>query len=173
MCNLRNVQGDRSKAAKKRVQAKKSQVLLQIISLQRMRNPKSLVYWSLIQAVAYYSWGVGHTALDANNFWGNSCSSRSRDKCLLKLMSKLAERRKCFFSDLDAITFCIDDFQRGQHVKHQRGSHSSSFLSETHQMAHRIFEFTDTQYNEHFTPISFTSPMTRTTFTCTDERIQN
>jgi len=97
MSNLRNVQGNRTKYANKLVQSKKRQVLLQILALRRMRNPKSLVYWSLIQAIAYYGWGVGRTALDANNFWGKSCSSRTRDRCLLKLPNKLAERRIRFF----------------------------------------------------------------------------
>ena len=110
MSNLRNVQGNRTKYANKLVQSKKRQVLLQILALRRMRYPTSLVYWSLIQTIEYYGWGVRRTALDANNFWGNSCSSRTRDRCLLKLTDKLAERRIRFFSDLNAITFCIDSW---------------------------------------------------------------
>ena len=119
MCHLRNVNGNRSKVQQKRVKAKKRQVLLQILVLRRMQNPKSLLYWSLIQSIAYYGWGVGCTALDCNNYWGNSCSARTQDRCLLHITSKLAEHQIRLYSNLDAVTFCIDNVQCGQHVKHQ------------------------------------------------------
>ena len=52
MCNLRNLKGDYHKKDKDRMQGKKRQVLLQIFALKRMRNQRSLKWWSLVQAVA-------------------------------------------------------------------------------------------------------------------------
>ena len=113
MCNLRNLKGDYHTKDKDRMEGKKRQVLLQIFALKRMRNQRSLKWWSLVQAVAYYGWGVGRTALDATHKWGLTCSSRTRDRCLSILTNKLIQRQTRYFSAEDAIMFCMDNYQVG------------------------------------------------------------
>ena len=100
-----------------------------------MRNPHELVYRSLIQVIAYYGRGVGQSTLDVTNFWGYLSSPRTRDRCLLKLTEKLGKRWIQYASGFGATTYCINNFQHGQHVNHILGGHSSTFLSGTHQMA--------------------------------------
>ena len=156
ICNLRNVKGNRTDAAKALEQGKRRQVLLQILMLRRMRNQQSLLWWSMIQAVAYYGWGVGNTALNATNYWGMACSSRSRDRAMQKRTECLVERRTRFFSDRDAITFCMDNYQVGQHVLHQRSGRRRLFLKGTHQMAHEIRPFTNTDWDKLYSVLSYT-----------------
>ena len=64
---------------KEQAKEKKHQVLLQMFALKRMRNQRSLKWWSLVQAVTCYGWGIGRTALDATHKWGLTCSSQTRN----------------------------------------------------------------------------------------------
>ena len=77
LSNLRSVKGKYTKRDRERLPQKNRQVLLQIFALKRMRNQRCLKWWSLVQAVAYYVWGVGRTAIDATNMWGLTCGARS------------------------------------------------------------------------------------------------
>ena len=113
-------------------------VFLQIPILKRMQNGKGLKWSSMIQAVTYYLWGVGRSALDVTTYWGMACSSRTRDCCLAKLTENMAQRQTEFFSGYDVIMYCFDNYKKGKRLKHQHGEHSSAFLSGTNQMAHEL-----------------------------------
>ena len=69
MCSQRNVDGrPGNKNNTLNIIRKQCQVLLQIFTLCKMRNPKMLVWWAMIQVVVFYGCGVGRTALDATHF---------------------------------------------------------------------------------------------------------
>ena len=59
LSNLSNTKCSSLGPTRKLIKAKESQVFLQILMLKRMHNPHSLVWWFVIQAMAYYGWGVG------------------------------------------------------------------------------------------------------------------
>jgi hypothetical protein len=46
------------------------------------------------------------------------------------------------------ITFIIDNFQKGQHLKNQRGERSSTFLSGTKQLAEESFLYTNAEFDD-------------------------
>ena len=92
-------------------------VLTQIFALTRMRDSCSLKWWSLILSVAYCGWGVGRQALDAINQFGIVCSSRTRNRCLAKLIESLVKRQTKFLSKELAVLLAIDIFVSGQTLR--------------------------------------------------------
>ena len=121
MCNLRNVYGNRSKADKKNVLPRKREVFVQILLLRRMRNKSKLKWWAMVQAIAFYSWGVGRTALNASNFFGITVHSTTRDRCLQKLCEDLVERRTKYLSSFLRVIVVLDNFRRAEDLKDMRG----------------------------------------------------
>ena len=157
MSNLRNVKGQQSKQDNKHILNRKRQTLLQIFSLRRMRNPRKLVWWALIQAVAFYGWGVGRTALDAIHFWGLSCSARSRERLVGKLTENLTERRTQYLSKRASIAFTIDNYEERCILRFDRGGHGSAQFSGTHEIACGINEYVDKTFNGLFVEVSYTT----------------
>ena len=156
LCNICNVTGNRHVENSQLQPLKKRQALLQIFVLKRMRNPNALMWWSMVQAIAYYGWGVGRSALDATNYWGIVCGTLFRNKALADLTKNLTNRQMEFFSYHDAITFCIDNYMEGQSLLHMRGGCSGMQLSGTNMMAHKIRPYTNTTFDNHHTPITYT-----------------
>lgn len=148
LCELRGVVGHRTKRDKLNIPRKKRQVLLQLFLLKRMRNFRSLKWWSLIQGIGYNGWGVGRTAINAIKSFGTVCSSRTRDECVDTLFSKLVERQTALFSKEEAITFVIDNYGETLQLKHQRGEHSASRLSGTHEIAIKVWPYTNTKFDD-------------------------
>ena len=157
MYSLRNIQGSYNKTDKKLVQGKKRQVFLQILALRRMRSPRALKWWSLCQAVAFYGWGVGRTALDACTFWGMVCSSSTRDRCLNELTDDLSNRQATHFSKSEANIFVLDNVQRDGKLKDSRGGRTNAFLTGTQLMAHKVKMFRDDSFNHLYVTLDYTT----------------
>jgi hypothetical protein len=137
MTNLREIYGRKKmkKMCIKTVQARRRQVFMSLLFFKRMQNPKSLTHWALILSISYKSMGVGSTALDITNYFGIVVSSTKRDAYINKLYAGIQARQTEMFLKENFIIYVIDDFQRGQRLKKQRGGHSSSFLRGTNQFA--------------------------------------
>ena len=155
MCNLRNVAGNRTSQGKGSIHQRKRQTLLQILALRRMRNPRMLVWWSLIQSVAFYGWGVGRSALDATHFWGMSCSARSRDRLLGLMTKNLGILRIKYLARLPAIGFKIDNYEERQSLLHLRGGHTSTQFSGTNEIALQIRLYNNTSFDGQHVPVMY------------------
>ena len=92
LCSLRYISGDRHSYDKPNRTKKKRLVLVQLLLLRRMRNSKLLKWWSVIQSVGYYGWGVGRTALDAFSAWGVVSHSKTRTAALKILCNNLVKK---------------------------------------------------------------------------------
>ena len=64
---------------------KKRQIFLQLLSLIQMSTPSHISWWTMIQSVDNFGWGVLATASDINCFWDNSVSSATHYDRLTKL----------------------------------------------------------------------------------------
>jgi hypothetical protein len=156
MTNLRGVYGGKRRKKKdiKTVQARQRRVFMSLLSFKRMQNPKSLTHWALILSISYKSMGVGATALDITNYFGIVVSSTKRDAYIKKLYAGIQARQTTeLLSKENFIIYVMDNFQRGQRLKKQRGGHSSSFLSSTNQFAQLPRMFDQSQY-KGFKPIT-------------------
>ena len=134
---------------------KRRQVFLHILILKQMRNTYSLKLWSMIQTVAYYVWGMGKNALDAFNYWGMTCSSHTRDRCLALLTKRLSDKQTKFLSSEDAITYCMDNCQKSMKLKHQREKHCTGELSGTNQIDQKVFEFNNPENDDYYTDLIY------------------
>jgi hypothetical protein len=74
------------------IAGKERQVLFQIMTNFRQRNPKLLVWWSMVESVALMAWSVGTTAFDCLTYWGAHVSTRTRDRLLCSTPNK---RKPC------------------------------------------------------------------------------
>ena len=126
---------------------------MSLLSFKRMQNPKSLTHWALILSISYKSMGVGATALDITNYFGIVVSSTKRDAYIKKLYAGIQARQTELLSKENFIIYVMDNFQRGQRLKKQRGGHSSSFLSGTNQFAQLPRKFDHSHY-KGFKPIT-------------------
>jgi hypothetical protein len=110
------------------IPGKKRQVLHQFLTNVRQRNPKQLTWWSMIESVGLMSWSVMRTAFDCLTYWGAHVSARTRDRLLASLFDADQAAAICSLLRLaPVVTFIIDNYQRGQHLKNQRGERSSTF----------------------------------------------
>ena len=155
LCSLRNISGNRNSYEKANRTKKKRLVLVQLLLLRRMRNTKLLKWWSVIQAVGYYGWGVGRTALDTFSSWGVVSHSQTRTAALKILCKNLVKKQTAIFSKERAICFVLDNYGETVKLKQQRGGHSAKRLSGTHEIAHRINPFTDTSFDDITVPITY------------------
>jgi hypothetical protein len=73
------------------IAGKERQVLHQIMTNFRQRNPKLLVWWSMVESVALMAWSVGTTAFDCLTYWGAHVSTKTRDRLLGSLFNKKAK----------------------------------------------------------------------------------
>jgi hypothetical protein len=69
------------------IAGKERQVLHQIMTNFRQRNPKLLVWWSMVELVALMAWSVGTTAFDCLTYWGAHVSTKTRDRMLSSLFN--------------------------------------------------------------------------------------
>ncbi len=139
---LRGVTGGASKF----IQSKWNQVLFQLFTLSRMASPKNLIWFSFIQSVANYGQGVPASAI--NNFFGNICSNRQRDRLLRQLTRDVMKKQIECLSSYKCLILVFDNYQRGQHLRFQREKHSSSFLKGTTQVALQGWEWIDDTWDE-------------------------
>ena len=95
------------------------QIFFQILLLKRMINPQKLVFWAMIQTVAYLSWGVGRTATNATSYFGISVSSSARDKNTFELINNNEQRHHNLLKRSKASLCCYDNVQKGQHLLYQ------------------------------------------------------
>ena len=86
-------------------------------------------------------WGVKNKAQAFTCFWGNTCSVSTRNRKMKELATNLLPDQIKVLSSCKALVLVYDNFQRGQHLLYQRGGHSSTFLSGTHQLAAKVNEF--------------------------------
>ena len=75
-----------------------------------------LIWWAMIQAVVFYGWGLGRSALYASHFWGMVCSSRSCDRNILRLTVDLNEQRTCYLSRLSTMGFITDNYVKSASI---------------------------------------------------------
>ena len=125
---------------KERTDNKMRSVLFSILTFIRRTNPRHLTYWAAIQSIANFGWGVGRTAADAGCYFGSTISSSTRELILAELVKDLKERQLALFVPCVALIYTYDNYQRGQQLKFQRGSHASNFIKGTHEVAHKVFQ---------------------------------
>jgi hypothetical protein len=137
--SLRGI-NDTHKKGRELIPGKKRQVFHSILTNARQRNPQVLTWWSMIESVGLMMWSVGRTAFDCLTYWGSHVSARTRDRLLASLFDDEREEkmRQCLRLS-SVIVFIIDNYQRGQHLKNQRGERSSTFVSGTNQIAEEAF----------------------------------
>ena len=120
-----------------------------------MRNPQELKWWSVIQAVEYYGWGVGRSALDAFSSLGLVCHSRTRDRVLKVLRQNLVETQMTALEEETAVTVVLDNYGETLSLKQHRSGRSAKRLSGTHEKAHQMRPFTDTRFDDHKVSLSY------------------
>jgi len=131
------------------VPGKERQVLHQILSQFRNRNSRLLTWWALIESVALMAWSMSRTALDKMNYWGSHVFSTSRDRMLNSIFgNEHVQSIKEAFAVATVIIFIIDNYQKGQRLKNQRGDHSSTFVAGTNQIAELAFLYSNPAFNQ-------------------------
>ena len=75
---------------------------------------------------------------------------------MFNLSKDLLSAQKSLLRNCSAIVFCYDNYLRGQHLKFQRGGHSSSFLKGMHEIAHKTILWEDMTYDDKFVPLTHT-----------------
>ena len=73
------------------VQPKERQVLTQLPTLRRMCNARYFKWWSMIQAVAFYGWGVGKTALAMHQRFIEAVARIDRKRAITRAMEATAD----------------------------------------------------------------------------------
>ena len=129
-------------------EGKRRMVLHQILCNFRQRNNHSLTWWTMIESLALMAWSVGRTAYDRLAYWGTHLSASSRDRLFASLFDQSQQQQltDCLV-DTAVLIFIIDNYQRGMHLKQQRGQHSSVFLSGTNKLAEKAFLYDNPEYN--------------------------
>ena len=154
LCKMRNINPNYSRG-KELVLSKQLQVFFQLLSSARQADPKRLVYWSFVQAMASYGWGVANKAQKFSCYWGNTCHADTRDEKMKELTKNLMANQMKLLSGLDAVIIVYDNFQRGQELKYQREGSSSNFVKGTHQMTNEVRYWTMTQYDEKHVEMTY------------------
>lgn len=148
LTSLRGINESQSRGSNL-IQSKLNQVLFQLFILARMANPKKLIWFAFIRAVA--SFGRGIPASAVNNFFGDICSNTTRDRLLGGTIRDIMKRQITFLSSLPCLILVFDNYQRGQHLRYQREKHSSEFLKGTTQVALQGWEWSDDAWNDLYT----------------------
>jgi len=154
LCKMRNINPNYSRG-KELILSKQLQVFFQLLSSARQADPKRLVYWSFVQAMASYGWGVANKAQKFSCYWGNTCHADTRDEKMKELTKNLIANQMKLLSGLDAVIIVYDNFQRGQELKYQREGSSSNFVKGTHQMTNQVRYWTMTQYDKKHVEMTY------------------
>ena len=156
LCSVRNVEGNGKVEDKKRVLSRKREVLVQLLSLRRLRNPHQLVWWSVLWSIAFYGWGVGRTALNATNIFGTTCNSHTRDRRVKILTEGLANKRISELRSHYRLIVALDNFGRGKDLHQMRGGRSHKRISGTQEMAFLTNPYNDPQFDGLHVVLSYT-----------------
>ena len=121
--------------------------MLQRIVLRRMRNQHMLIRWAMVQAVAFYWWSGGRSALNTSLFLGIVCSSRSCG-CNLGIPTKdLSICHTRYLSKNETIVFIMDNYKERHNLIHQCGGHRCTQFPCTHEIASVVNEYTDSLFD--------------------------
>ena len=130
---------------KGRLDWKRRQIFFQLLSNLRLSNPALLSWWALIQSFANFGWGIGATASDVESYWGHTGSNSTRKRRIAGLTNNLIWKYRRLLRKSRARLFAFDNYQIGQEIKDQRGSHSSTFFKGTNECAHRVNEYDESE----------------------------
>ncbi len=122
---------------------KERQVFVSLLILQRQSNFRCLPHWCLILSTAMYGWGARHTLGHAMSFLGATVSRSYRDRFYTSLISTIVDTVIKLLSQQLCGLMVLDNFQRGNQLRDQRGGRSSKFLIGTTEAAHQVFPFLD------------------------------
>ena len=156
LCHLRGVKPGQAKE-KGRTDDKIHSVFFQILAMARIANRHRLTHWAMMMNIANYARGVGRTAEASMSYFGSTLSDSTRRRLFTKLAGAAAALRKAqgrLFRSCRALLFAYDNYQRGVTLQHQRGEHSSAYFKGTHQVAHKVNEFSDQSFDSSF--VTFT-----------------
>lgn len=110
------------------------------------------------KSVALMAWCVGRTLFNCLNYHGTHISAATKD-CFLASMfdDEQKEQIRMCIAAIPVIIFIIDNFQRGQKLKNQRGGRSSIFLEGTNQITEKTFTYSNIEFNnkKQFTELSY------------------
>jgi hypothetical protein len=120
---------------------KERQVFISLLILQRMANFRCLPHWCLILSTAMYGWGTRNTIGHATSFLGTTVSRTYRDRFYTTLTTGLVDTVIRLLSKELCCLMVLDNFQRGNQLRHQRGGRSNKFLIGTTEAAHRVIPF--------------------------------
>jgi len=76
-----------------------------------------------------------------NNLTGNDKEGR-------KQKNSLRHKQGALFKTCQALIFAYDNYQQGLTLQEQRGKHSSAFFKGTHQVAQKVYPFTNQTFDE-------------------------
>jgi hypothetical protein len=146
--DLRGIEETHAKG-RQLVPGKERQVFQQVMSNFRQRNPRCLKWFAMIESISLMASGVGRAVVDSLTYHGSTVGSSTRDRILSSLFDAAQQKaiRECLAA-ANALIFIIDNFQRGQKLKNQRGGHSSAFLEGTNQIAELAFLPEPSEYDE-------------------------
>jgi hypothetical protein len=103
-----------------------------------------------------YGWGTRDTLGNVTSFVGTTVSQSYRDRFFASLTSKPVKTIVSLLSRQLCGLMVLDNFQRGQPLREQRGGKSSKFLIRTSEAAHRVFSFLNFAWNAHKIGMTFT-----------------
>ena len=108
---------------------------------------------AICRSLSGFSHGFGRMAESTYAYFGQALSNATRRRLWAKITGSnkegiathisLRERQCRLFKSCTALIFAFNNYQRGLHLQHQRGEHTSAFFKGTHQCAHKVFPFAD------------------------------
>lgn len=134
---------------------KERQVFISLLILQRMANFRCLPHWCLILSTAMYGWGTHDTISHATSFLGTTVSRTYRDRFYTSLTTGLVDTVIRLLSKEICCLMVMDNFQRGNQLRHQRGGRSNKFLIGTTEAAHRVVPFLNFSWDCHNVDLAY------------------
>ena len=95
----------------------------------------------MVISTVYYGWGAKDTVSHSTSFLGITVTRRARDSFVKTLTLNHVESFCSLLASCQSGLMVWDNFQRGQELREQRSGHSSKFLIETVEAAHRVIPF--------------------------------
>ena len=127
-----------------------------ILILLWQSNYRSLTHWCLILSTAMYGWGTCDTLGRVTSFLGTTVSRSYWDRFFASLTSKLVDNIVSLLSRQLCGLMVLDNLQRGQQLRDQRGGKSRKFLIGTTEVAHRVFSYLNFEWDAHKIDMTFT-----------------